>query len=226
MRKRYSAEDLEYIKRNAKAGVPCEFIANKLGVSSNAIKHVLSRLKIRFCRKPFTQLPGEVWLPCPNIPDLQVSDKGRFVRISSESLITGFITTGGYLTLDVSGVGRFTAHRLIAQAFIPNPENKPEVNHKDGNKLNNRVDNLEWVTPVENMRHAITTGLKTFKSGQDHHRTALTTAEIEACVKLHDDGKSYREISSKFGVDRKTVSKHVDQYRRSTECSETIPQRE
>lgn len=60
-------------------------------------------------------------------------------------------------------------HRLVALAFIPNPENKSDVNHKDGNKQNPHVDNLEWMTRRENIMHGRATGLITSKSGKDHH---------------------------------------------------------
>lgn len=63
------------------------------------------------------------------------------------------------LSLNNKGYTR-TIHRLVAQAFIPNPLNKPEVNHIDGNKLNNNVCNLEWVTSSENSQHAVDTGLQ------------------------------------------------------------------
>lgn len=57
-------------------------------------------------------------------------------------------------------------HRLVALLFVPNPENKPMVNHKDGNKMNSYYKNLEWVTRSENERHAWATGLKTYNENQ------------------------------------------------------------
>lgn len=69
----------------------------------------------------------------------------------------------GYLYLRLSNNGVISneyVHRLVAKTFIPNPDNKPEINHMDGNKSNNHVSNLEWCTSSENKKHAIRTGLK------------------------------------------------------------------
>lgn len=73
-------------------------------------------------------------------------------------------------------------HRLVAEAFIPNLENKPQVNHIDGDKRNNSEINLEWTTNSDNQKHAIKTGLKTVKKGKDSPR-------FERAVDVYKDGE-------------------------------------
>lgn len=75
----------------------------------------------------------------------------------------------GYPCLMLSKNGKkthFTVHRLVATAFIPNPEKKAQINHIDGNKQNNHVSNLEWCTPQENVTHSVITGLKGTAKGK------------------------------------------------------------
>jgi len=94
-------------------------------------------------------------------------------------------------------------HRLVASAFIPNPENKKEVNHKDGNKLNNNVENLEWCTPSENQYHSHRTGLNVSPSGEDSVNAKLTKAEVIEIRRQHIPRNkffSHRAIAKRFNI--------------------------
>ena len=97
-------------------------------------------------------------------------------------------------------------HRLVAIAFIPNPENKPQVNHKNGVKYINVLDNLEWATNSENVKHAFDTGLKFSKLGEDNSLSIYTEKQIRKVCKLLEQGMSNKEISKKTGVERKYIT--------------------
>lgn len=75
----------------------------------------------------------------------RVIHNGKFLKATDRG--------NGYLTVYIEGKNRYL-HRIVAQAFIPNPENKPQVNHIDGNTKNNYLENLEWVSCLENIKHA------------------------------------------------------------------------
>lgn len=103
----------------------------------------------------------ENWKHVSNNPKYLVSDTGKVRRVGSDR-DHSVRNKDGYLITDLYDSGVRTCarvHRLVAEEFIPNPDNKPEVNHIDGDKSNNHVSNLEWVTKEENCRHAWNNGL-------------------------------------------------------------------
>lgn len=94
----------------------------------------------------------------PNYPNYSATYDGRIFNHNTERFMALSKMPEGYLRLNIknnSGQKKFLIHRLIALTFIPNPKNKPQVNHIDSNKSNNSVDNLEWITNKENREHAL-----------------------------------------------------------------------
>lgn len=94
----------------------------------------------------------------------EINSKGKIRNVKSKKPIRGYVEKNGYVRVRfenkcLGGVVRTTVHRLVAEAFIPNPYNLPEVNHKDGNRQNNDVSNLEWVTHSGNMKHSYHKGI-------------------------------------------------------------------
>ncbi len=91
-------------------------------------------------------------------------------------------------------------HRLVAEAFIPNPKNKPQVNHKNGIKNDNRIENLEWVTNKQNHEHAMKNGLYINIIGEKHYKAKLTENNVKE-IKKHPE-ITQKTFAERFGVNR------------------------
>jgi hypothetical protein len=101
----------------------------------------------------------------------------------------------------------FFVHRIVATAFIENPSNLAQVNHKDGNKSNNAVENLEWMTNADNMRHAFSTGVRANQSGSGASNARLTEDQVRLVVRLRGEGHAAAEIAKLVDCTQRNVRK-------------------
>ena len=127
----------------------------------------------------------------------KVDENGNVFSVRNNKLLKRMMFPSGYEYVHLcNGKGKtklFRVHRLVAETFIPNPNNLPEVNHKDGDKLNNNVKNLEWCTNLENMRHSVETGLRNIK-GENNPSAKLTVKDV---INIR---KEYIPKSKEFGT--------------------------
>ena len=141
--------------------------------------------------------------------EYMVSDCGELYSVKNGSpvLLKGG-SNGKYRSFSLRKDGvqyQKSLHRLVAEAFIENPEDKPEVNHIDGNKLNNTPENLEWVSSKDNKRHAILAGKyknlgKNSPKGEDSKKAKLTENQVKEIRKRVAGGEFKRAIAREYGV--------------------------
>lgn len=136
-----------------------------------------------------------------SIEDYEVTEDGKVINKKSRKELKGQLNGKGYLRVSIGGKLMFV-HRLVAEKFIPNTEEKKQVNHKDGNKLNNNVDNLEWVTNAENRKHAVENKLHMF--GEKCSHSKLKKEDV-VYIRKHID-MTVKELAEKFNVSKSTIN--------------------
>lgn len=154
----------------------------------------------------------ELWMPLEEYKGIKVSSMGRILKAANkrrkERILSQFPKDrDGYCRCSVQKIdGTWTSqpvHRLVAKAFIPNPLNKGSVNHKDGNRTNNNVDNLEWVTARENVIHSFKFGTRK-KYKEVPKNTILTDFQVSQIDTLR---KFYtvKQISKLFNIEYQSL---------------------
>lgn len=148
---------------------------------------------------------------------LRVYENGAVFRlVNGVECVPTITNTNGYASVRLPDKN-YLVHRLVAEAFIPNPGNKPQVNHKDGNKRHNSTDNLEWVTAKENMAHAYATGLISHRSPQTKQiydpdlvlaKTPLQAAILWNIYKLCNDRQiTINQLEQKTGISNGSIAR-------------------
>ncbi len=135
------------------------------------------------------------------LEDYEITRNGHVINIHTGKEVKPQINGTGYYRVAIGKKLKFI-HRLVAQKYIPNPDNLPQVNHKDGNKLNNCVDNLEWVSNRDNSLHALHNGWMRI---EENHQFAKLTRESVAYIKAHPE-MSRNELAEMFNISPHTIS--------------------
>jgi hypothetical protein len=147
----------------------------------------------------------EVWKPIKNYENYQVSNFGnvKSLNFNKEKILKIRTLPTGYCRVNLcknNNAIDFYIHRLVAEAFIKNMNDYQQVNHIDGNKLNNKMCNLEWCNQSENMLHSYKIGLN--KIGENNSKSKLSNNDV---LEIKNSSLSYIELSKNFNVSKSLI---------------------
>lgn len=148
------------------------------------------------------------------IPNHSLYSVTRDGRVYTHKLRSGWVTGGtdalGYKRLnatdDTGKRSNLYVHRAVALAYLPNPHNKPHVNHKDNNPSNNRLSNLEWCTAAENRAHAAKQGRLPSLQGESNGHSKYSESLVKKIRKLYASGYTQMQIKRELGIPQPTIS--------------------
>lgn len=172
------------------------------------------------------KMQEEIWKDIKGFENhYQISDCGRVKSLARtvsrsngrelplpERTLVAANDGAGYPFVGLSMYHKLTqikVHTLVAKHFIPNPENKPQVNHIDGNKLNNNASNLEWVTSQENVIHAMEIGLSRKQKGENNMKNILTEKEVVAIRQIDFTKITQARVAKIYGVYYTCINKII-----------------
>lgn len=128
-------------------------------------------------------------------------------KLTPERILKGILNNKGYYSVRLYKNKEshfYSVSRLVARTFIPNPKNKPEVNHINGNVKDNSITNLEWVTHRENIDHAVKTGLT--PRGEQNARSKVKESDVKIMREMYAKGGiSTRTLSEKFNIGKTAI---------------------
>lgn len=149
----------------------------------------------------------EIWKTVKDFENYEISNFGNLRNKTTGKFKKLSLNKEGYIRTSISN-GKKTisiaVHRLVALMFIANPGNKPLVNHKDSNRSNNHVDNLEWVTSSENAKHMVMSGNHVNKNGTANPMSLLTESQVLE-IRAFDGPSS--ELAKKFNVSSNAIDR-------------------
>lgn len=141
-----------------------------------------------------------------SLPKKRIVFTNKITAHYKEKILKQILNNGyfGVTLCNLENRNIIKTHRLIAQAFIPNPENKPQVNHINGIKTDNRLGNLEWNTASENTQHAYDNKLTIAVNGENHHQSKLTKIDV---MEIRKDNFTREELSKIYNVHISAINK-------------------
>ena len=141
------------------------------------------------------------------LDDYEVTEHGKIINKTTGYILKPKHNATGYCYVRLGGKN-YLIHRLVAQKYIPNPDNKPQINHKDGNKDNNDITNLEWVTAKENKVHAVEHNL--VANGEKIGTGKLTKEDVQFIRAHAKKDIKIKDLATMFNVSVRAISNIVN----------------